>query len=283
MRTNLRAIIVVGVLALAACSGNFGTGTSSPGGSMIPPGAPGENQPLSLPSDAGSASPGASAASVAAPLGGDTAQLALSDAASGLQCPDVNGYTCLLRLNAPDATPAPSSSPKGKTQSTPSPSPSPTPTATPAPSPLPSGELASPLPSATPTGPTMTLKVAVHPKGAPPMYRPPAGALGTTALMDVTLSPSEKFVLNGNVIAAFSLPKEELAQRGFALQIFQVQTHKKKSSTLHPLYSFNKSSRDGSTLTFEFKPPKLTVPKDSTYLLVLYGDDHPSPAGCPHS
>ncbi|MDQ2871980.1 MAG: hypothetical protein M3R35_02495 [Candidatus Eremiobacteraeota bacterium] len=276
MNANLRAIVVASILALAACSGNFGTGTSAPGGSIIPPGGPGDNQPLSAPNAAGTGGPGASAAAVATPPSGNTAQLALSDAASGLQCPDLNGYTCLLRFNAPDATPTPSSSTKNKTKPTPTPTPAPTPT--PSPSPLPSGALATPSPTPTPAGPTMTLKLAVHPKDAPAMYHPPAGALGTTALMDVMVTPSEKFVLDGNVIAAFTLPKEELPKRGFAVQIFQVQTHKKKSATLNPLYSYNKSSLDGTTLTFQFKPPKIAVPKNSTYLLVLYGDDHPAAA-----
>ncbi|HEY8314624.1 MAG TPA: hypothetical protein VIG51_10715 [Candidatus Baltobacteraceae bacterium] len=297
MKLGVRVACAVVAFALSACSGNFATGTSAPGGPGLPPFG---QSPAPMPDANASFSPGPNAESVAANAGGDTANVSLTDATAGLQCPTVNGYSCLLRFNVPDATPSPSPSPspKGKKSSrahakpvatptptptpSPSPSPSPTPSASPPPaaSPLaghePAGASSSPAPRSSPSGPTMRLKVVPQPTDAPALVHVPAGSLATVALMDVTLVPSTDFTIDGNVVAQFTIPAEQLAQRGFAVQLFGVQTHHKKAPSYRALYTFNKSSLQGNTLSFTFKPPKIKVVKGTTYLLVLYGDDHPA-------
>ncbi|HEY8296539.1 MAG TPA: hypothetical protein VIG32_00755 [Candidatus Baltobacteraceae bacterium] len=271
MKVTARAAIAALVLGLAACSGNFGTGTSVPG-SVLPPG--GGGSPLPYPQSVGSGAPAAQSTAVKST--GDTAVVPITDATNGLQCPALDGYTCVLRFNVPDATPAPAAT-RGAHAASPSPSPSPSPTPAASPSPA-SG--ASPEATATPSGPTMTLKLATLPKDAPAMVHVPAGSLATVALMDVTLTPSADFALDGNAVASFTLPKEQLSGRGFALQLFAVQNRHKKTA-YRPIYTFDKSTLAGSTLSFAFRPPKLTVAKGTSYLLVLYGDDQPAATASP--
>lgn len=305
MRFDVRIVFAAGAFALAACSGNFGTGTSYPGSPGMPPVGPNGQQQQSLPmpgtNNNGSPAPGASPFSAQATSGNSAVVPVSTASTTGLQCPVLNGYSCLLRFNAPNETPSPSPSPgaksaasKGKQKQSASPSPSPSPSASPTPSPQPSGSPGdmpdpsesgtpgSPSPSPTPSGPTMTLKIEPQPKDAPTMVHIPTGSLAVVPLMDVTMTPSDDFLVNGNVIAQFTLPQAQIAGRGFAVQLFEVQTHRKKSD-YRAIYTFNKSTREGSTLSFAFTPPKLTVPKGSTYMLVLYGDDHPSATPTPES
>ncbi|MGZ3517043.1 MAG: hypothetical protein ACXVAM_07685 [Vulcanimicrobiaceae bacterium] len=312
MRFDIRIAFAAATLALAACSGNFGSGTSYPGSPGMPPmGGPGSQQqslPMPGTNPPGSPLPGTTQAN-GQDANGDTAVVSLASASSGgLQCPTTNGYSCLVRFNAPDQTPAPSPSStskgvKSKGKQSPSPSPSPSPAASPVPSgspadlpsispdgagpgenpdPMASGAAASPAPSPTPSGPTMTLKVEAQPKDAPAMVHIPEGSLATVPLMDVTMTPSDDFVVNGNVVVQFTLPQEQITNRGFAVQLFEVQTHRKKHD-YRAVYTFNKSTRQGTILSFAFTPPKLTVPKGSTYMFVLYGDDHPSATSTPAS
>ncbi len=255
-----RILGVFAVLSMVACQGNFGSGTALPGTASgpvgMPPdnGSPGPNAPLA---------PVASAASSAAP---DTATVALADAATGLKCPDVDGFGCVLSFNVPSA----------EASATPRPIPTSTEIATAAASPDLS---ASPAVTATPiSGPSMVLTLAAQPKDAPLMVNHNPKAVATTALARVTLKPSADFRINGLAIAAFTLPAAQIPDRGFALQLFE---EKKKKRI--PLYSLPKSelSKDKSTLTFTFKFPKTTLPKGHTYLLVLYGDELPAASSSP--
>ncbi len=111
------------------------------------------------------------------------------------------------------------------------------------------------------------------------MVHVPANTLDTVALMMVQLEPNADFDLDGWASAQFTLPKTEVDGRGFALQLFQVNK-KKKGVEYKPVWTFDKSVLNERTLTFSFQPKKMSIPKGSTYLLVLYGDDKstaPSP------
>lgn len=118
------------------------------------------------------------------------------------------------------------------------------------------------------------------------MVHLPVGTLDTVPLMMVKLTPNADFVLDGYAQATFLLPKEQVAERGFALQLFRANIGKTKT-TYDPIWTFDKSSLTGSALTFGFLPPKkTTIPKNATYVLVLYGDDKskvtsPAPAATP--
>ncbi|HET9096310.1 MAG TPA: hypothetical protein VFN37_06585 [Candidatus Baltobacteraceae bacterium] len=284
-----RAVIFIAAIALAACSGNFGTGTGIPqqGGNLPPMGAgatpmpPMDKNGLPAGQPTASSSPG--------PVG--SATYPIDDAQKGFACPQMlEGYGCMLSFNLPPPTPAPSATPqsaKGKGKPTPSPTPSPTPT--PSPAPAPSGSAsASPAPKASATPSTITLQAQAPPKDAPKMVHIPANTLDTVALMMVQLTTNADFNLDGWANAQFTLPKADVDGRGFALQLFQVNKHK-KSVNYRPIWTFDKSTLNDTTLTFSFKTPKTTIGKGSTYMLVLYGDDKstaaPSalPSGAPGS
>lgn len=104
------------------------------------------------------------------------------------------------------------------------------------------------------------------------MVHVPKNALNVVALMMVTITTSADFPLNGLAIAQFTLPKEQIGGRGFALQLFLQRTQGKNKSYA-PVLSLDKSSLDKNTLTFGFVPPKITVSKSNSYVLVLYGTD----------
>lgn len=119
------------------------------------------------------------------------------------------------------------------------------------------------------------------------MVHIPANTLDTVALMMVQLTTNGDFNLDGWANAQFTLPKAEVDGRGFALQLFQVNKHH-KSVDYKPIWTFDKSTLNDTTLTFSFQPPKMKIDKGSSYMLVLYGDDkstEPSalPSGAPGS
>ncbi len=104
------------------------------------------------------------------------------------------------------------------------------------------------------------------------MVHVPKNALNVVALMMVTLTTSADFPLNGLAIAQFTVPKEQIGGRGFALQLF-LQRAQGKTKSFAPVLSLDKSSLQNDTLIFGFMPPKITVSKGNTYVLVLYGTD----------
>ena len=283
MKLDVRVVFIAAAIALAACSGNFGTGTGYPQTGGIPPvegptpmppvgqnGLPQNGSPM--PGASGSPSPGT---------------YAITDAKDGFNCPATSAnYACVLKFNLPPPTPTPKPNAKNA-KSSPTPSPSPTPTPTPSPEPSGSDEPnESPTPSPTPAV-TVSLKAESLPKDAPAMVHMPANTLDVVPLMMVTLTMNGgDFPLDGYASAQFTLPQSETQQRGFALQLFQETTsHKKTNYT--PVWTFNNSTLNDMTVTFNFQPPKMTITKGSTYALVLYGDDKskvspsPSPTASP--
>lgn len=263
MNRTARGIFAVAALALAGCSGNFAAGPS---------------QPNTIPLAGVSPSPGLASSALASPApspAANTAVVSFAESQSGLHCPTISGFTCTLRFNIPDA-PSPSPSPSGKPKKA-TPSPAPTPSPTPA-----ASSSGAPSPSPAPTGDTVTLKLAVLPKDAPPLQHAVKDTVAVTPLELLTMTPSANFVIQGNVIAQFTLPHEQIAGRGFALQIFERTAHKNKVH-YRPIYSFDKSSLHGNSLDFSFKAPKITVPKGTTYALVLYGGDRPTVTASPVS
>lgn len=274
-----RFLSIALVLALAACSGNFGTGTGIPqqGGNQLPP--LGNTTPMPENNGKGLPEPGASStpAPAASP---ETYQIA--DAQRGFACPaSPDGFGCTLSFNLPEPTPEPSATPKHKGKATPTPSPTPTPT--PSPSPAPSGSV-SPAPSSSPSSGTITLKAEPMPADAPKLVHTPPNSIDVIPLNMVTLGTNADFPLDGWVNAAFTLPADQFTKdRGFAVQLFSKST-KKKSTDFAPIWTFDRSTVSNNTLTFEFKPPKMKIAKGSTYVLVLYGDAPkatPLPSGAP--
>jgi hypothetical protein len=263
--------------ALAACSGNFSSGTGMPS-TQTGPGIPPVGDTTPMPETDKNGLPiGGTPMPSASPAVG-SATYPIDEAQKGFSCGELSdGYSCLLAFNLPAPTPTPSPGAKNpKSKATATPSPTPTPTPTPTPSPAASGS-ASPSPSPTPQ--TITLEAQAPAQNAPKMVHIPANTLHTVALMLVQLTTNADLSLDGWASAQFTLPKDEVGGRGFALQLFQV-TKRKKDVQYKPIWTFDKSSLNDTTLTFSFQPPKMKIAKGSTYTLVLYGDQRsasPSP------
>ncbi|HZT11402.1 MAG TPA: hypothetical protein VFA29_01230 [Candidatus Baltobacteraceae bacterium] len=264
MKIDTRIIFIATAIALGACSGNFGTGTGMPQTNPIPPvgGSSGPIGPNGMPQGEFSAGP------LPSPTPAGT--YPITQAQTGFACPSTTtNYACTLKFNLPAPTPTPKPLPKGKK---PTPTPSPTPTPTPTPSPVPSGS-EGPPPSPTPTPPTITLKAEAMPKDAPSMVHTPVNSLDVVPLMMVTMTTNNgDFPLSGWAAADFTLPKEMVEGRGFALQLFQ-QTTSHRRTHYNAIWTFDKSILTDTTLTFNFQPPSMTIAKNSTYVLVLYADD----------
>lgn len=126
------------------------------------------------------------------------------------------------------------------------------------------------------------LQSAALPKNAPKMENPDPKAVATVALMSVRVHTDADVILEGKTIAEFTLPKEQIGGRGFAVQLFRVSTSKKKTSDIF-VGSYSESKLDKNTLRFQLTMPKFQVKKDETWMLVLYGDELPEASGAPKS
>ena len=283
MTSSLRFAFAAAALALAlgACQGSFGSGgTAAPGG-MAPPvngPAPGQMNPSPVATGSMSPPPGMTMSESNA----QSVQLPFDHAQKGLACPSQNGYSCTLYFNMSDeqlaALDAPSPRPNGKHAK---PTPSPTPTPTPDPSPSASG---SPSPSPSPSAsPQMSIALTASPKDAPAMVNPDPKAVATVALVALRLKTTSDIILQGNSSARFTLPKEQVGGRGFAIQLFHETVKKKNKVSDNFVGSYKESKLDGSTLIFSFKAPKIQVKKDETWLVVLYGDELPSSSASPQA
>jgi hypothetical protein len=112
------------------------------------------------------------------------------------------------------------------------------------------------------------------------MAHTPANTLDVVPLMMVSLTTSSDFALDGDAVAQFTLPKSQMAGRGFALQLFHETTHKKRRD-YKPIWTFNRSNIEKGALIFDYAPPKFTITKGITYVLVLYGDDKSNATASP--
>jgi len=106
------------------------------------------------------------------------------------------------------------------------------------------------------------------------MNDPDPKAVATVALVAVRLHTDADVTLKGRAIAEFTLPKEQIGGRGFAVQLYHEQENKHKRTDTF-FGSYGKSSLNGNTLRFELDVPELPVKKGEIWMLVLYGDELP--------
>jgi hypothetical protein len=210
------------------------------------------------------------------PPPGDAASYPFAQAATGFQCPESQGFTCFIRFNVPDkaASPGPSASASA------SPSPSPTSSTEPDASASPPDDAAvSPSPAST--GPNVTLALRALPqKDVPSMIDRDPKAVATTPLIALRVTTDADVILEGKASAEFTLPKEQVGGRGFAIQLFH-ETRTKKKTSFNFFGSYDKSKIKDQTLRFEFTVPKLGVKKGEAWLFVLYGDELPEKSPLP--
>ena len=112
------------------------------------------------------------------------------------------------------------------------------------------------------------------------MINPDPKAVATVALMEVRLRTDADEVLQGKATADFTLPKEQIGGRGFAVQLFR-EYEKKKKRTDDFVGSYSDSKLNNNTLHFQLAMPKLEVKKNETWMLVLYGDELPGASASP--
>ena len=112
------------------------------------------------------------------------------------------------------------------------------------------------------------------------MQNPDPKAVATVALMTVRLKTDADEILEGKAMADFTLPKEQIGGRGFAVQLFH-EIVKKKQVVDTFMGSYSESKLDKNTLKFQLTMPKMQVKKGETWLLVLYGDELPSASASP--
>lgn len=261
-------VLLAATLGISACTGSqFGGGTAIPGG-VAPP----VNSTQAIPGAQPTMTPPGSVASPAVAASSPPASHPFSQASTtGIPCPTVAGFGCTFFFNQPPETPAPSPTPSGKgARPTATPSPTPTPTPTPTAS---AGASTSPTPSPTPAA-EMNLTLVAMPKDVPSMVNPDPKALATKALAAVTMSTTADVLIQGRSSVIFTLPKEQIGGRGFAIQLYQ-ETVRKKRLERHYVGSYNVSTIKDGTLRFAFNAPKLVVKKGETWLVVLYGDELP--------
>jgi hypothetical protein len=266
MKTHLPhvALAVLGV-ALGACSGSFGSaGTAQPGG-VNPPVNPqgGIGQPYFSPSPmvSGAVSPAPSAPP------GKFATYALADVAKSVKCPTDKGYSCTLQLPFVSASPSapPDASPSASASASPSPSSS-----------VPASALLNASPSPTPAGPQLSVTLTGNPTDAPKMVNPNPKAVSTIALVELHLRTDADATMSGKASADFSLPKEQIGGRGFAIQLFY-ETLQKKKRVDKFIGNYNVSKLVGDSIlhfAFDMKPA-VQVKNGENWLIVLYGDELP--------
>jgi hypothetical protein len=113
------------------------------------------------------------------------------------------------------------------------------------------------------------------------MNNPDPKAVATVALVALRLHTDNDVTFAGDVTADFTLPKEQLGGRGFAVQLYHEDVSKKHRVTDTFFGSYAKSKLNGNSLTFDLNAPALQVKKGETWLLVLYGDELPSASTSP--
>ncbi|HEY5258958.1 MAG TPA: hypothetical protein VIJ12_11340 [Candidatus Baltobacteraceae bacterium] len=113
------------------------------------------------------------------------------------------------------------------------------------------------------------------------MNNPDPSAVATTPLLALRMSVDGDVTLDGAASADFTLPKEQIGGRGFAIQLFAETQGKRHKISDRYLGSYSQSTLDGTTLHFSFTPPMVTVKKGETWLFVLYGDERPSGSASP--
>jgi hypothetical protein len=113
------------------------------------------------------------------------------------------------------------------------------------------------------------------PKDAPKMNNPDPKAVGIVALVTLRVRTDADVTLSGNASADFTLPKEQLGGRGFAVQLYHESEAKHKTKDTF-IGSYSKSQIAGTALNFALATPPLQIKKDETWLFVLYGDELPS-------
>jgi hypothetical protein len=210
-----------------------------------------------------------------ATLAPNEAQYPVGQGPNGMKCPQLSvqmqQFNCTLSFNIPPPSPSPS---PGKTKAKATATPSPTPSPSPSPS---SGsddeDDTGATPSPTPPG-TITMQVEAMPKDVPPLTNPDRRAMGITPLMAIRLQSDSNFNLDGLASLQYVLPRQQLPNRGFWVQLYNEGVLRGKRTDQF-LASYNKYVSNEQIVQFNFPTPKITVKRGQIWLLALYGLTYP--------
>lgn len=302
---RLAALIVAGAAcALAACSGNLGSGGVSSG----LPGVPG-SQGYQQPQGPGSVAPASRERAV------EGAVFVTPDLAT-IPLPTVDGFSLVLALASPgpSASPSagasalpsgaahglrtkmsrvtvvaqaviPSASPTAVASARPSGAPSPAASGSPTPgaSSSPRAGTRSPSPRPSQSPPKIDTKLVIYPNYAPDAPTPqPSGNVQTYTkrhpIVRGYISPALDVTLYGLGAARFTIPAtEQLPGRGYTIAIFTSVKHHKPAMVANDTAATIENNVVSSALA-----TPITLKKGTGYDIVLYGDDLPStPAPVP--
>jgi hypothetical protein len=288
VKIDLRvAFATLALVAVAACSGMSGldSGAGGMGGEVAPPvngqGALGSQMGGNGNAGGPTAGPNGMAelTNPGSTLAPNQAQYPVADGPTGMKCPTITiqgqQYLCNFSFNIP-GTPNPNATPAPKKATA---TPSPTPEASASADDDNNDASDTPTPSPTPPG-GITLQVEALPTDVPGMTNPDMRALKTTPVVGIRLQSDTDFVLDGTSIAAYTLPKAQMAGRQFALQLYNEtfpRTVKgaKRTDLFIAGYARSVIDNDNSTVTFTFAVPKITVKRGQIWLIVLYGLTYP--------
>ncbi|MDP9025053.1 MAG: hypothetical protein M3N13_06760, partial [Candidatus Eremiobacteraeota bacterium] len=103
-------------------------------------------------------------------------------------------------------------------------------------------------------------------------------ALATVSLVTLRLTTSSDVTLSGHASVQFTLPKEQIGGRGFAIQLFHETMGKKNKRSDQFIGTYSQSNLKENMLVFSFNAPKIAVKKGETWLIALYGDELPAAA-----
>ncbi len=108
------------------------------------------------------------------------------------------------------------------------------------------------------------------------MHDPNPKSVGTIPLVVLRVQTDHDEMITGGAAIIFTIPKEQLGGRGFALQLFEESPVKKKFVD-HFIAAYNQSTvTKNGKLAFKFTVPPLSVKANERWLIVLYGDDKPA-------
>ncbi len=271
MKFDIRVAFAALALALGSCQG-LDSGGMGGGGMMGPPvSQPG---PMGTGGDMQGPTIGANGQAEltqpGATLAPNQTQFAVADGPSGVKCPVVTLFGCTVSFNIP--TPAPAAS-----GATPTPKPTPTPTPTPSPSASDDSDDNSDSgdTNASPTPPgTITLQMEPLPKDVPAMTNPDPRALRVTPLVAIRLQSDTDFSLNGTAAVNYTIPRQQVSGRSFAIQLYNEAALRGKRTDQF-LATYTKSTVGDTTIQFNFTTPRVTVKRGQIWLLALYGMQFP--------
>jgi hypothetical protein len=120
----------------------------------------------------------------------------------------------------------------------------------------------------------ITLQFEPLPKDIPGMTNPDPRALRVTPLTAIRLQSDTDFSLNGRASVVYTMPRQQIYGRSFAIQLYnEGAVHGKRTDTY--LATYTQAVIGDTTVQFTFPTPTVTVRRGQIWLLAMYGMQFP--------